>query len=79
MSFNSMVVVRSPWEAIPITFLIGELGYTIITTFCLSIRFLFSESSLHIDEEVFDSSTSELTHILSQEPVFDSHCRKWHL
>jgi hypothetical protein len=79
MTFQAMVIVRAIEEAVPITFPVGDLGYAVVRAFHLSIRFHLRENSLHIDEEIFDNSSGELTHTLSQESILDSTCRQWHL
>jgi len=72
-----MTLVRAGGNSIPITFPVGESGYVVVSAFRLSIRFSLSENSMHIDEEVFDVDSGELTHTLSQDPI-PGISREWH-
>jgi len=79
MSCNSMVVVRALGKLVPMTFRIGELGFAVVIVFHLSIRFCLTEHSIHIDEEVFDNVSGELTHTIGHRPFPNSPSQKWHL
>ena len=74
-----MATVRANGQGVPISFPIGDLGYAVVSSSRLSARFLLTENSLDIDEEVFDSSSGELTHTIGQEPIVSSPLRQWHL
>jgi len=59
-----MALVSVGGNFVPIMFLMGESGYVVVSVFRLSIRFSLSENSVHIDEEVFDVDSRDLTHTL---------------
>ena len=47
-----MATVRANGQGVPISFPIGDLGYAVVSSSRLSARFLLTENSLDIDEEV---------------------------
>ncbi len=59
-----MAVVRAAGDVVPITFPVGELGYAVVNSFRLSIRFFLLEKSIHIDEEVFDAVSGLRIHTI---------------
>jgi len=74
-----MAFVRVVEEVVPITFLVGDLGYVVVSVSHLSICFLLSENLIYIDEEVYNNLSGELTHTIGQEPNLLSPSRQWHL
>jgi hypothetical protein len=69
MNFNDcnsrFAVIHACGKGVTISFLLGDNELAIVISLYLSLRFQFKEDSLHIDEEVFDAITRNLTHTIS--------------
>ena len=75
-----MVVLRAHGVGLPLTFLVDQEGYALVSCLRLSLRFNFQEDSISVEEEIFDDLTSELSHTVGQLSISDeSNCRSWRL
>jgi hypothetical protein len=60
-TYFGFVVIRVDGERVPISFLLGNNGLAVVTTLRLSLQFRLSKDAMHIDEEVFDAISKNLT------------------
>jgi hypothetical protein len=49
----------------------------LVSAVCLGLRFQLNIASLHIDEEVFDSVSGDVTHTIGQIPVCNGDGKHW--
>jgi hypothetical protein len=63
---SSFVVIRADGEGVPISLLLGSDGIVVVIAIRLGLRFQLNIDSLHIDEEVSDSVTRNLSHTIGQ-------------
>ena len=73
------VVIHGVGETIPVTFRVEPDGLCFVSSTRLSTRFSLLESSIYLDELVFDSATREITHTIAQDRSFGEECRFWSL
>jgi hypothetical protein len=74
---SSFVVIQADGEGIPISFPLGSDGIAVIIAIRLGLWLQLNIGSLHIDEEVFDSVTRDLSHTFSQLPVYNGDGKQW--
>jgi hypothetical protein len=74
---SRFAVIRADGEGVPISFPLGSDGIAIVTTIRLNLRFQLNMDSLHIDKEVYDSVTGELSHTIGQLPVCNKDGKHW--
>jgi hypothetical protein len=74
---SRFAVIQADGEGVPISFPLGSDGIAVITTIRLSLRFQLKVDSLHIDEEVYDSGSGELSHTIGQLPVCNGDGKHW--
>ena len=61
-----MAYLRADSHSVPITFPLGVDGCAMISSTTLSLRFQYREESLHVEEEIFDDISGELSHAVGQ-------------
>jgi hypothetical protein len=66
---TSFATIRADGNIVPISFPLGNDGLASVSAVCLSLRFQLNIASMHIDEEVFDSESGDVTHTIGQIPV----------
>jgi hypothetical protein len=59
-SHLSNIEIRTDGEGVPISFLVGSDGLAIVTVLYLSLQFQLNAMSLHIDEDVYNTKSSDL-------------------
>jgi hypothetical protein len=74
---SRFVVIRVDGEGVPISFPLGSDGMAVVTTLCLGLRFQLNIDSLHIDKEVNDSVTRDLSHTIGQLLVCNRDGKHW--
>jgi hypothetical protein len=74
---SGFAVIRADGEGVLISFPLGSDGIAVVTAIRLSLRFQLNKDSLHIDEEVYDSVTRELSHTIGQLPVCNGDGKYW--
>ena len=72
-----MALIHADGHAILVAFPIGADGFCWVSALCLSLRFQFREESMHIEEQVFDAVTRNLTHTVSQFSVVKDDDKLW--
>ena len=70
-------LIHADGHAIPVAFPIGADGFCWVSALRLSLRFQFREESMHIEEQVFDAVTGNLTHTVSQFSVVKDDNKLW--
>ena len=60
------VMIRGDGSGVPVSFVIGESGFASVSGSRLALRFNIIEGTVHVDQEVFDPITDELTHSIAQ-------------
>jgi hypothetical protein len=73
----SYVEIHADGEGVSISFLIGSDGFAVVTTLCLSLWFQLNAMSLHIDEDVYDSTSGDLIYTISQSPICNGNGKYW--
>jgi hypothetical protein len=63
---TSFATIRADGDGVPISFPLGSDGLASVSAVCLGLRFQLNIASLYIDEEVFDSVSSDVTHTIGQ-------------
>jgi hypothetical protein len=63
---TSFATIQANGESAPISFPVGSDGLANVSTIRLGLRFQLNIASLHIDEEVFDSISGDLSHTIGQ-------------
>jgi hypothetical protein len=61
---TSFATIRTDGDGIPISFLLGSDGLASVSVVRLGIRFQLNIASLHLDEEVFDFVSDDVTHTI---------------
>ena len=80
VSTAALAVLRAHGMGIPLTFRVDENGHASVSSQRLSLRFIFLEDTISIEEEVFDDLTFELTHTIGQLSIRDENdCKMWRL
>ena len=74
---NRLVVIYSDGKEVPISFPLGNNGLALIISLRVSLRFHMSEDFMFIDEEVYDTQSGDLTHIIGQSPICDGDSKQW--
>ena len=75
-----MAILCGTGNLIPVLFCIEDIGTAIVTGLWLSLCFQFQEESIHIEEEVFENDTGEVSHTISQLSFpNDSNGKVWFL
>jgi hypothetical protein len=74
---SSYAIVRANGEGIQILFPLDSNEFAVVTTIRLSLWFQLNVTSLHIDEEIFDSVTRVLTYTIGQLPVCNGDGKHW--
>ena len=60
-----------------IIFLIGSDGLALVIALCLSLWFQLDAMSLYIDEDVYDTKSSDLIHTISQFAICVEDRKHW--
>ena len=63
---SRFAIIRADGSGVQISFPLGSDGMAIVTAICLDLQSQLNIDSLHIDEEVFDSVTGDLSHSVGQ-------------
>jgi hypothetical protein len=74
---TSFVTIRADGEGVPISFPAGSDGLANVSAMCLGFWFQLNIASLHIDEEVLDSISRDVIHIIGQIPLCDREVKYW--
>ena len=74
---SSFAIVRADGDGVPISFPLGTDGLASVSAVRLGLRFQLNIASLHIDEEVFDSVTGDVTHTIGQIPICNGDDKHW--
>jgi hypothetical protein len=74
---TSFATIRADGDGVPISFPLGSDGLASILAVCLSLRFQLNIASLHIDEEVFDSVSGDVSHTIGQIPMYNGDGKHW--
>jgi hypothetical protein len=74
---TSFATIRADGDGIPISFPLGSDGMASASAVRLGLRFQLNIASLHIDEEVFDSVSGDVSHIIGQIPVCNGDGKHW--
>jgi hypothetical protein len=74
---TSFATIRADGDGIPISFPLGSDGLASVLAVRLSLWFQLNIASLHIDEEVFDSVSGDVTHTIGQIPVCNGDGKYW--
>ena len=70
-------LIHANGHAILVVFPIGADGFYWVSALRLSLRFQFRKESMHIEEQVFDAVTGNLTHTISQFSVVKDDDKLW--
>jgi hypothetical protein len=74
---TSFATIQADGDGVPISFPLGSDGLASVSVVCLGLRFQLNIASLHIDKEVFDSVSGDVTHTIGQIPVCNGDGRHW--
>jgi hypothetical protein len=74
---TSFVTIRADGDVVPISFPLGSDGLALVSAVRLGLRFQLNIASMHIDEEVFDSVSGDVTHTIGQIPVCNGNSKYW--
>jgi hypothetical protein len=74
---TSFATIQADGDGVPISFPLGSDGLASVSAICLGLRFQLNIASLHIDEEVFDSVSGDVTHTIGQIPVCNGDGKQW--
>jgi hypothetical protein len=74
---TSFATIRADGDGVPISFPLGSDGLASVSAVCLGLRFQLNIASLYIDEEVFDSVSSDVTHTIGQILVCNGDSKHW--
>ena len=73
----SFATIRADGDGVLISFLLGCDGLAFISVVHLGLRFQLNIASLHIDEEVFDSISGDVSHTIGQISVCNGDGKHW--
>jgi hypothetical protein len=73
----SFATIRADGDGVPISFPLSSDGLASVSAVRLGLWFQLNIASLHIDEEVFDSESGDITHIIGQIPVCNGNGKQW--
>jgi hypothetical protein len=65
----SFAIIRADGDSVPLSFPLGSDGLASVLAVRLGLQFQLNIASLHIDEEVFDSVSGDVTHTIGQIPM----------
>ena len=68
---TSFAIVRADGDGVPISILLGSFGLALALAVHLGLWFQLNISSLHIDKEVFDSVSDDVSHTIGQILVYN--------
>ena len=74
---SRFAIICANGEGVPISFLLGNDGLAIVTSFRLSMRFWSNEDFMFIDEEVYDALLGDLIQTIGQSLVCDRDSKQW--
>jgi hypothetical protein len=63
---TSFAIIRVDGDGVPISFPLGSDGLASVSVVCLGLWFQLNIASLHIDKEVVDSISGDVTHTIGQ-------------
>ena len=66
---TSFATIRADGDGVPISFPLGNEGLALVWAVCLGLQFQLNIASFHIDKEIFDSVSGDVTHTIGQIPV----------
>jgi hypothetical protein len=61
---TSFATIRADGDGVPISIPVGTDGLASVSAVRLGLQFQLNIASLHIDEEVFDSVSGDVTHTI---------------
>jgi hypothetical protein len=74
---TSFATIRADGNGVPISFPLGSDGLASVLAVRLGLRFQLNIASLHIDEEVFDSVSGDVSHTIGQIPMCNGDGKHW--
>jgi hypothetical protein len=74
---SGFATIRADGGSIPISFPLDTNGFALVSAARLGLRFHLNVDSLHIDEEVLDFATTEVTHTIGQVPECNGDGKYW--
>ena len=74
---TSFATIRVDGDGVPISFPLSSNELVSVSAVRLGLRFQLNIASLHIDEEVFDSISNDVTHTIGQIPVCNGNGKHW--
>ena len=74
---SETTLIHADGYAIPVSFPVGADGFCWVSALCLSLRFQFRKESMHIEEQVFNAVTGNLTHTVTQFSVVKDDDKLW--
>lgn len=74
---SDMALIRADTNGVPVSFPLGEDGFCRVTALRLRLRFHLREESMHVEEEVFDAITGDLTHTVAQVSFVNDEGKLW--
>jgi hypothetical protein len=74
---TSFATIRADGDGVPISFPLGSDGLASVSAVRLGLRFQLNIASLHIDEEVFDSVSGDVSHTIGQIPMCNGDGKHW--
>jgi hypothetical protein len=74
---TSFATIWADGDGVPISFLLGSDGLALVSTIYLGLWFQLNIAFLHIDEEVFDSISGDVTHTIGQIPMCNGDGKHW--
>ena len=69
--------IRVDGDGVPISFPLGSDGLALVSTVHLGLHFHLNIASLHIDKEVHDSVSGDVTHTIGQVPICNGDGKHW--
>jgi hypothetical protein len=74
---TSFATIRADGDGAPISFPLGRDRLASVSVIRLGLRFQLNIASLHIDEEVFDSVSGDVSHTIGQILVCNRDGKQW--
>jgi hypothetical protein len=74
---TSFATIRANGDGVPVSFPLGSEGLASVSAVYLGLWFQLNIASLHIDKEVFDSVSSDVTHTIGQIPMSNGDGKHW--
>jgi hypothetical protein len=75
--YTSFATIRADGDGVPISFPLGSDGLASISAIRLGLQFQLNIAFLHIDEELFDSVSGDVTHTIGQIPMCIGDGKHW--